>query len=533
MSEDANGGGRPLHLPDIPDESTPSLPELKRVEPLSPPEVLNDSPTDSAEGGSSRSSRRSTTKRKDRRTQSGTNSREDAPDETDDSAEDNRRRSSRRRTSNSNTRQSTGGESVGGDIPPAEVDRVFTLLEEALAEDALGTAQFNQLLGVLERGIANPTETDPETLSEVLSMLEELLIEPDELDPFDVGGFLRIFEQALEGTTGADDETISDLFGLLEEAVRDPTAIQPDDIEQLRRNLEATVTNIADPTALLGGLFGATEDDEYLFDPEGDDEPVDMAQLGRIAAALTQRATGYSLESGLRTGTRMAYAAANSKSPAELVTNTRAITLDELQRAGIDIGEDQTSWLATYDREAIDPRPATRESLVERGERLLEQSAEVGRDEAIHPAFSDILDNLSPDEARILRLLAMDGPQPALDVYDRSYLPWKLKPVAQNLTMLGSDAGCRTPVRTPAYLQNLQRLGVVEVVGEPIDELKRYQVLEAQSHVESARDSAKRQRTSYKSVRLTDFGVAFCEMCFPFSVTAIPQTAKFREGVDS
>ncbi len=524
MSEDTDRDGGSANLPDISESVSSSVPELKRAEPLSPPQVRRSS-SDSSDTGSSRRSRQSKTK--NRRKRSG----KKAGKTTADGTEDNPHDSSHRRASDA--QQSAGGEAAGGDIPPEEVDRVFTLLEEVLADETLGTAQFNQLLGVLEQGIANPTETDPDTLLELITMLEELLMEPDELDAFDVGGFLRIFEQALQGTTGTDDEAISELFTLLEAGIRDPTAIDPDDIEQIRRTLENAVTNIADPTALLGGLFGATESDEYVFDPEEGDEPVDMTQLGRIAAALTQRATGYSIESGMRTGTRMAYAAANSKSPAELVTNTRAITLDELQRAGIDIGEDQTSWLATYDREAIDPRPATRESLVERGERLLEQSAEVGRDEDIHPAFSNILDNLSPDEARILRLLAMDGSQPALDVYDRSYLPWKLKPVAKNLTMLGSDAGCRTPVRTPAYLQNLQRLGLAEVVGEPIDQLKRYQVLEAQSHVETARDSAKRQRTSYKTVRLTDFGIAFCEMCFPFSVSAVPETAKFREGVDS
>ncbi|GEM_PF-1961197 len=509
MSEETTGSDSPRNLPDIPGGSTGSPPELRRSESLRPAQVLSES-SNAAEQPSPNPGQSETEE----------GSTEQANEETT-------------KTEKTATNPSSSDETIGGDLPPQEVDRVFTLLEEAITDDALGTTQLNQLLGVLERGIANPTATDPETFSELISMLESLLVEPDELDPFDVSGFLRIFEQALGGATGTDDEALADLFTTLEEGIRDPTAIEPDDIERMRRNMEGVLTNLADPTALLGGLFGTTEREEYVFDPDGEDEPVDMAQIGRIGAALTQRATGYSLESGLRTGTRMAYAAANSKSPAELVTNTRAITLDELQRAGIDIGEDQTSWLATYDQEATDPRPATRESLVERGERLLEQSAEVGRDEDVHPAFSQLLNNLSPDEARILRLLAMDGPQPALDVFDRSYLPWKLKPVATNLTMLGSDAGCRTSVRTPAYLQNLERLGVVEVIDEPIDQLKRYQVLEAQSHVEAARDSAKRQRTSYKTVRLTDFGVAFCEMCFPFSVDVVPETAKFREGVDS
>ncbi len=519
MSEETDAGGPTRNLPDLPDDSTEPLPELRRSEPLEPARVLSEPPDAASQSSSEADSEHASTA-------------ESSPEQAETKSNTADTESANRRDTDT-TGSADETETIGGDLPPQEVDRVFTLLEEAITDDALGTTHLNQLLTVLERAIANPAETDPETFSELISILESLLIEPDELDPFDVSGYLRIFEQALSGMTGTDDEAVADLFALLEEGVRDPTAIEPDDIERLRRNMEGAMTAIADPTALLGGLFDTAEPEEYVFDPDGEDEPVDMAQIGRIGAALTQRATGYTLESGLRTGTRMAYAAANSKSPAELVTNTRAITLDELQRAGLDIGEDQTSWLATYDPETIDPKPATRESLIERGERLLEQSAEVGRNEDIHPAFSELLNNLTPDEARILRLLAMDGPQPALDVYNRSYIPWKLKPVATNLTMLGSDAGCRMPVRTPVYLQNLERLGVVEVINEPIDQLKRYQVLEAQSHVEAARDSAKRQRTSYKTVRLTDFGVAFCEMCFPFSVTVGPETAKFREGVGS
>ena len=63
------------------------------------------------------------------------------------------------------------------------------------------------------------------------------------------------------------------------------------------------------------------------------------------------------------------------------------------------------------------PTPsAQRVSLRERGEELLRRSADVREDEEGHPAYERILDEILPDEARVLRLLCAAGPQPAVDV---------------------------------------------------------------------------------------------------------------------
>ena len=62
-----------------------------------------------------------------------------------------------------------------------------------------------------------------------------------------------------------------------------------------------------------------------------------------------------------------------------------------------------------------DDAPAER-SLRERGEQLLERSRDVWGEEETHPAYARILDDLAPDEARILLLLLRGGPQPSVDV---------------------------------------------------------------------------------------------------------------------
>lgn len=415
-----------------------------------------------------------------------------------------------------------------------EIDRVYALIERALDSDALEGPQLDRLLNVLERTIAGPSGTNPRAVAELVSVLEEAVFEPDDLENVDVDGVLSILENAVVGSTGANERTLEESFDVLEDAIRDPGAVDRDDVERFRSGLESAILEVTDPSrGGLTALFppfgaGAGIDPEEVEDVDGD--TIEVFRIARIAAAMTQRATGYSMESGVRTGTRMTYAVANAGSPAALLTETRAITLDELQRAGVDIGDQRADWLEEHEDELVDDRPMTRERLADRGQRLLSKSAEVGREESFHPAFPSILEQVAPDEARILRLLATEGDQPAVDVHDEGYVPLQSTTVAESLTMLGSDAGCRHTDRTPTYLQNLERLGLVETLEDPVDDLKRYQVLEAQPHVEEARDAARRPKSDYGSVRLSELGFEFCETCFSIDVTAERPASRFRRN---
>jgi hypothetical protein len=156
----------------------------------------------------------------------------------------------------------------------------------------------------------------------------------------------------------------------------------------------------------------------------------------------------------------------------------------------------------------------SRTALRRRGEELLERSADVAENEDLHPAYARILDNLSPDEARILRLLATKGPQPAIDI--RRGLPLVSELVAPGLTMIGPEAGCRHSDRVPAYLDNLNRLGLIWFSRETLRDINLYQVLEAQPEaIEAMRDAGRTARTVRRSIHLTPFGTDFCEVCLP------------------
>lgn len=170
-------------------------------------------------------------------------------------------------------------------------------------------------------------------------------------------------------------------------------------------------------------------------------------------------------------------------------------------------------------------RSGRQPALRERGAELLRRSADIHYEQDQHPAYRRILEELAPDEARLLRRLAVTGPQPIVDV--RAGLPRANRTVIAGATMIGADAGCRYPERIAAYLDNLSRLGLIENRDEAIGDPSRYQVLEAQPEVAQALKSGGRSaRTSRRSLVLTPFGRDFCAACLP-----VPDREPHPDGV--
>jgi len=141
----------------------------------------------------------------------------------------------------------------------------------------------------------------------------------------------------------------------------------------------------------------------------------------------------------------------------------------------------------------------------------------------VHPAYARILEELAPDEARILRKLALSGPQPIVDV--RTGRPIGSQLVQRGLTMIGTEAGCAHLDRVSAYLDNLARLGLLRISAEPLPDALRYQVLEVQPEVMDARKRGGHGRTVRRSIHLTTFGRDFCEMCLPLQSAEVERSA--------
>lgn len=154
------------------------------------------------------------------------------------------------------------------------------------------------------------------------------------------------------------------------------------------------------------------------------------------------------------------------------------------------------------------------EQLLARGRQLLDQSADVDVSEEGHPAYVRILSEITPDEARILRFLYREGPQPAIDI--RTNRPFGIgsELVAAGFSMIAEYAGLRHLDRIHPYLINLNRLGLIDFSKETVRNPNRYQVIEAQPQMTEAMKKAGRApKIVRKSIQINPFGEEFCKTC--------------------
>src|SRR5262249_51882918 len=155
------------------------------------------------------------------------------------------------------------------------------------------------------------------------------------------------------------------------------------------------------------------------------------------------RSARWTVRASTQAGSRVVRAAVNGQDPAELFRSTGAEMRERTRRLlGIQERPEERAVMTPDAAEA--EREEARKSLPERGEALLRRSADVNFEEDSHPAYARILEELAPDEARILRLLEDQGPQPAVDVRS-GLLPLQstTELVAAGLNMIGAESGVR------------------------------------------------------------------------------------------
>jgi hypothetical protein len=274
--------------------------------------------------------------------------------------------------------------------------------------------------------------------------------------------------------------------------------------------------------------------------PDQREQPFDDALLraapvlARLAAAAWFRAAEWTIETSLRASIRIVRGAARGDTPADLLQGAEA-ELREWARQLLGIVNEQTNGAGppaapaeAHPPEYVDGEATsldghlTEAELRERGAELLRRSADVDYDLDAHPAYARILSELAPDEARILRLLAQQGPRPAVDVRTGGAMG-RLKSdlIAPGLTMIAAEAGVRHAEKIHPYMDNLSRLGLIAFSREQLEDLRLYQVLEAQPDVAEAMERAGRGKTVRRSIELTTFGQDFCRTCLPMDTAEI------------
>lgn len=142
------------------------------------------------------------------------------------------------------------------------------------------------------------------------------------------------------------------------------------------------------------------------------------------------------------------------------------------------------------------------------------------RSESAHPAFVQLIQQLSPDEARILLLLSIRRTWPLISVDVHSEEGDTFRPGQDFYSNISELAGCRVPEDAPRYIVNLQRLGLVSLYMEnPLSRDEWYPPLESSSFVKEIEGTLKKMKhkshiqINRGSMSLTSFGRIFCDAC--------------------
>lgn len=154
---------------------------------------------------------------------------------------------------------------------------------------------------------------------------------------------------------------------------------------------------------------------------------------------------------------------------------------------------------------------------------LLAASMDKATADGAHPAFVEIIKQLTPDEAKLVGLFLREMPFPLLNVR------WKFKAqtegkqggkdVLVNFSHLGEIAGCEYKHLVPAYLDNLCRLGLAEIppmfvylapgVYDPLENSPVIQTLKAQIE----QNPELRPNLERRGLRVTELGKQFARVC--------------------
>lgn len=132
-----------------------------------------------------------------------------------------------------------------------------------------------------------------------------------------------------------------------------------------------------------------------------------------------------------------------------------------------------------------------------------------------HPAFVNIIKQLSSDECKIIQYLYQDDKQPMIklrikigeSVGESDLLPY--------FSDIGYITNCQYPQKFPEYLDNLHRLGIVEIYYDRfLTDEKYYEKLKLHPQFPHVQGDENRKVVEKISMyELSEFGKKFCKVC--------------------
>ena len=161
----------------------------------------------------------------------------------------------------------------------------------------------------------------------------------------------------------------------------------------------------------------------------------------------------------------------------------------------------------------------TEENLSDLYANLLATSMDKATAYRAHPGFVDMIKNMCPDEAKIMQFLSEQPYCPIVNIKSVSSTDESFRVVHRHLSLIGFDAKCEHPALTPNYLDNLARLGLVQVEptvrmqkDEPYARIEEYpqikEIIESLEKIEGRTVEVEKIRLA-----VTDLGKQFIRAC--------------------
>ena len=149
---------------------------------------------------------------------------------------------------------------------------------------------------------------------------------------------------------------------------------------------------------------------------------------------------------------------------------------------------------------------------------LLASSMRIDKKQNVHPSYVELIKQLSPDEAKLLKRIS-DGSDsyPLIDVKLVLSNNGGYFVQVQNFTLL-AEGFCEYPERVCEYLDNLSRLKIIDIpYGVYIKSDEVYKPLESNIKIQNIINSEVSEGDTWKidrkKLEITEFGKGFIEAC--------------------
>jgi hypothetical protein len=160
---------------------------------------------------------------------------------------------------------------------------------------------------------------------------------------------------------------------------------------------------------------------------------------------------------------------------------------------------------------------------------LLATSMDLAVANEAHPSFVEILKQLTPDEAKILNFVAVVNRNiPIMDLIYVDIETGGQHLISKSICTLGNDAKCEYPTDVPKYIDNMCRLGLIEIPafkklmdGHHYERIKQLDVVKKIEDKKTPENN--KLEYEMKFFRLTVLGKSFCNACVIEPSKLLPQ----------